>query len=266
MRDDCAVTPLRGVGTAVAALLLGLTLGAGAAAETPHESAKPASGEGVSRRSPEEDDASERKAVMDFRRVWAKHRPVFRSRFLGVRALQNPTDAWIVQEIISEVKPDFVVEAGTFHGGSAAYWALILENVNPEGRVITIDIEDLREPEAIALPISQRRVDFLLGSSTAPEIVSEVKQRVNGKRVVVLLDSLHTKEHVAAELAAYASIVPVGSYLIVQDTGVGPLAGSIGGRAAVDEFLAANDGWIADREKERFRITNTVRGYLRRLR
>jgi cephalosporin hydroxylase len=77
--------------------------------------------------------------------------------------------------------------------------------------------------------------------------VAEVKRRVQGKRVLVLLDSLHTKEHVAAELAAYAPLVPVGSYLIVQDTGVGPVGSSIGGRAAIDEFLAANDGWIADR-------------------
>jgi cephalosporin hydroxylase len=168
-------------------------------------------------------------------------------------------DAWIIQEIIVEVTPDYIIEAGTFHGGSAALWALILENVNPNGRVITIDIEDKREKRAISLPISQRRVDFLLGSSTAPEIVAEVERRVQGKKVLVILDSLHTKEHVAAELRAYAPLVSVGSYLIVQDTLVGPIH-------AIDEFLAKNQSFVADRERERFRITNTVRGYLRRIR
>ncbi len=204
-------------------------------------------------------DEAEEQAVAAFRRVWAKHKPVFRSRFLGIPTAQNPADAWIVQEIISEVKPDVIVETGTYKGGSAALWALILENVNAGGRVVTIDIEDQRDPSAMALPIWQRRVDFLLGSSTAPEIVAEVAQRVAGKRALVLLDSLHTKEHVAAELAAYAPLVPPGSYLIVQDTPVGPIE-------AVDEFLEAHPGWVADDERERFRITNTVRGYLRRVR
>jgi cephalosporin hydroxylase len=194
-----------------------------------------------------------------FRDLWGEHMPVFRSRFLGVRTLQNPMDAWVIQEIITEVAPDYIVETGTYQGGSAALWALILENVNPDGRVITIDIEDQRDPAAVALAISQRRVDFLVGSSTAPEIVAEVERRVRGGRVLVILDSLHSKEHVADELAAYAPLVPVGSYVIVQDTPVGPIH-------AIDEFLAANDTFVADRERERFLLTNTQRGYLRRAR
>ena len=64
------------------------------------------------------------------------------TRWLGVPTAQNPNDAWIHQEIIAQVKPDFIVEAGTWHGGSAALWATILQQVNPEGRVITIDIND----------------------------------------------------------------------------------------------------------------------------
>ena len=184
--------------------------------------------------------------------------PAMRNRFLGVTTLQNPSDAWIVMEIIYDVKPDLMIDAGTFHGGSAALWAVIIEEVNPDGRVITIDIEDQREPGAIELPISKRRVDFLLGSSTDPEIVAEVHRRAEGKRVLVLLDSLHSKEHVAAELEAYSPLVPVGSYVIVQDTGLGALQ-------AIDEFLAANDSFSADRSRERYADTNSVRGYLRRV-
>lgn len=44
---------------------------------------------------------------------------------------QHPFDLWVAQEILSEVRPDFVVEAGTFQGGSAIIWAMILEHVNP---------------------------------------------------------------------------------------------------------------------------------------
>jgi cephalosporin hydroxylase len=185
--------------------------------------------------------------------------PVFQNRFLGVSTLQNPNDAWIIMEILQEVKPDLVVETGTYHGGSAALWAVILEQINPSGRVLTIDIEDQRDRRAIQLPISKRRVDFLLGGSTDPEIVAEVVRRAEGKRVLVLLDSLHSKEHVAAELEAYAPLVPVGSYVIVQDTPAGPLS-------AIDEFLATSSTFVADRARERYANTNTVRGYLRRVR
>jgi cephalosporin hydroxylase len=101
--------------------------------------------------------------------------------------------------------------------------------------------------------------DFRLGSSTAPDVVAEVRRRAKGKRVMVLLDSLHSKEHVAAEIAAYAPLVPVGSYIVVQDTPVGPLA-------AIDEFLEANKNFMADRSRERYPDTNSVRGYLRRMR
>ena len=151
-----------------------------------------------------------------------------------------------------------MIEAGTFHGGSATLWAIILEHINPNGRVITIDIRDEREPRATSLPISKRKIDFLLGSSTDSEIVAEIGRRAKGKRVLVMLDSLHSKDHVAAELDAYAPMVPVGSYIIVQDTFGGP-------EAAIHEFLAENDSFVADRSRERYPDTGSVYGYLRRV-
>ena len=188
-----------------------------------------------------------------------RNSPLFKNTFMGVSTLQNPTDFWILMEIMYEMKPDLIVEAGTFHGGSAGLWAIILEHMNPDGRVITIDIDDRRDKRAIAWPISNRKVDFLLGSSTDPEIVADVHRRAKGKRVMVILDSLHSKEHVADELKAYSPLIPVGGYIIVQDTESGPLQ-------AIDEFLATNDSFVADRAKERYPDTNTGRGYLKRVR
>ncbi len=199
------------------------------------------------------------RTVQDVFHIWHQRKAIFRSHFLGVPTQQIPTDAWIVQEIISEVKPDLIVETGTLMGGSALLWSTILEHVNPKGRVVTIDIADQRTPRAKALPISKRRVDFLLGSSADPTIVAEVRRRAEGQRVLVLLDSLHTAEHVAKELAAYAPLVPVGSYVIVQDTPLDSVK-------AVEEFVAANPGWKIDHSRERYAITSTMKGYLKRVR
>ena len=122
------------------------------------------------------------RVVQDVFRLWHQRKAISRSHFLGVPTQQIPTDAWIVQEIISEVKPDLIVETGTLMGGSALLWATILEQVNPKGRVVTIDIADQRTPRAKALSISKRRVDFLLGSSADPAIVAEVHRRAEGRR------------------------------------------------------------------------------------
>ena len=132
-----------------------------------------------------------------------------KNTWFGIPTMQNPMDAWITQEIIVQERPDFLVECGALFGGSAALWATILEQVNPNARVITIDIED-RLQEARKLPIIQRRVDFILGSSTDP-----ATERVKGKKVVVLLDSDHSAPHVLRELEMYAPLVNVGSYIIV---------------------------------------------------
>jgi cephalosporin hydroxylase len=208
---------------------------------------------------PSDPQSEEREAIRRFREVFAKHRPVFRNRFLGISTLQNPMDAWIVQELIAETKPDLIVEAGTYRGGSALLWAMIQREVVPDGRVVTIDIEDQRDAAAAEHPLARERVDFLLGSSTAPEIVAEVRRRAEGRRVLVLLDSLHTADHVYEELRAYADLVPVGGYVVVQDTLVGPIA-------AIERFLAEKPDFVADRDRERFLVTNTVKGYLKRVR
>jgi cephalosporin hydroxylase len=199
------------------------------------------------------------------------------NRWLGIRADQNPMDVWITQEIIHEVKPDFVVEAGTAMGGSAVLWAMIAREENPRARVITIDILD-RTADARKLPIFKERVDFLLGSSTAPEIVAEVKRRVDGHKVVVLLDSDHHKGHVLNELRAYADIIQPGGYLIVQDSNInghpifldqGYLAADYSGQPgpweAVMEFVKTDDRFKIDLSRERLMLTMNPHGFLKRV-
>jgi len=225
---------------------------------------------------------------------------LFANRFLGVKALQHPLDVWVTLELIAEQRPDVIVDVGTHEGGSAALWATMLEQVNPDGRVISIDIEDL-VTSAAELPVVQERVEFLIGSSIDPAIVAEVKRRVGGAKALVILDSLHTREHVLAELEAYSELIAVGGYIVVQDTvpdrydprvlanlgyspgaiesferwaadhpalGVFRLARSAGAGAggAVAAFLTARGDFAIDKTRERYQLTNNWNGYLRRIR
>jgi len=195
--------------------------------------------------------------------TWAKN------DWLGITTLQNPNDVWITQEIIAEVRPDFIIETGTWHGGSAILWAMLLEQVNPDGRVITIDIDD-NTAAAREFPIFPARVDFFHGSSTDPQIVEEIVRRVQGKTVLVILDSDHREGHVRRELELYAPLVSLGSYLIVQDTNVNghPIRVDFGPgpMEALDDFLQSQESFEIDASRERLLFTLHPRGYLKRVR
>jgi cephalosporin hydroxylase len=205
-----------------------------------------------------------------FHELWYGSPSTWRvNTWMGITTMQNPMDVWIVQELVVATRPDFIIECGSFHGGSAALWAALLEQVSPEGRVISIDIED-RMADARELRVVRDRVDFLLGSSTAPEIVGEVARRVQGRKVLVVLDSLHTKAHVLEELKSYSPLVQVGGYIVVEDTNINghPVRSSFGPgpNEAVAEFLATNDAFVADRDCERLLFTENPGGFLKRVR
>jgi cephalosporin hydroxylase len=182
------------------------------------------------------------------------------TKWLGTNVAKWPLDLWVYQEILYRTRPDVIVETGTWFGGSALYLASICDIV-ANGRVITVDIEE-REGRP-----RHERITYLTGSSIDPEIVSEVKSRISrAERVMVLLDSDHSKQHVLAELNIYAPLVSEGCYLVVEDTGVGLVEPDYGpGPAeAVEEFLAQGQPFTIDRDCEKFFITVQPGGYLKR--
>ena len=187
--------------------------------------------------------------------------------WMGVRTLQNPADMWVLQEIIHEIRPDFIIETGTFHGGSSLFFAMVLEELGGDGKVLTIDIEP-RVKLAQRWKTFQKRVEVFTGSSTDPAIVKAIAERARGKKVLVTLDSDHRYPHVINELRAWAPLVSPGSYMVVQDTnlnghpvlpdhGPGPFE-------AVQEFLGENPDFQIDKSRERFLLTYYPSGYLKR--
>lgn len=212
---------------------------------------------------------SEERTVQDFQKLWFESDDTWRAnRWLGVPTAQNPLDVWVTQEIFWEVKPDLVIEAGTLMGGSALLWATILDQIHDDFRVVTVDVKD-RTHFARSRELWREHVTFLEGSSTDPEIVEEIARIAEGRRVLVVLDSLHTREHVLAELHAYAPLVPVGSYLVVQDSFVNghPLEPDWGPGPyeAIDAFLEETDDFVPDRSRERLFMTYNPRGFLKRV-
>lgn len=155
--------------------------------------------------------------------------------WLGRPIIQYPQDMVAVQELIWQVKPDLIIETGIAHGGSlilsasmlamidyceAFMTGMILDPKASHRRVLGIDI-DIRAHNRAAIeehPLFHR-IDMIQGSSIAPDIIAKVhKYAKNYERILVCLDSMHTHEHVLAELDAYTPLVSPDSYCVVFDT------------------------------------------------
>jgi cephalosporin hydroxylase len=186
------------------------------------------------------------------------------TRWLGHRIQKFPGDVWVYQEILNEVRPDWIIETGTNWGGSAYFLASICDLLG-HGRVVTVDLDAKPDPP------EHERITYVAGSSTAPEIVDRVRaMTVDAETVLVILDSDHSYEHVANELRAYSDLVTPGSYLIVEDTNIAghPVLSGLprGPYEAVDDFLADDARFERDRTREKFMMTFNPGGYLRRVR
>jgi cephalosporin hydroxylase len=166
--------------------------------------------------------------------------------WMGRPVIQYADDLVRLQEIVYRVQPDVIVETGVAHGGSLIFHASLCK-VLGRGRVIGVDIEiRARNRAAIeAHPLSSL-IRLFEGSSIDSAVVSAVKGAIApGERVLVVLDSNHTKAHVQAELDAYAPLVAPGSYIVAMDGHVME-AGAASPRAVVD--WATNNPNAAVRE------------------
>ena len=222
------------------------------------------------------------KLGMDFLNKSSEYKYSYNFSWLGRPIIQYPQDMIAMQEIIWDVKPDLIIETGIAHGGSLIFYASLLELLSisglGEGKVLGIDI-DIREHNRQAIeshPMS-KRIDMIQGSSISPEIIGQVRQYANGKeRILIVLDSNHTHNHVLAELEAYASLTTVGSYCVVFDTVVEDMPADFfpdrpwgpgnNPTTAVREYLASHSDFEIDTSiQHKLLITVAPDGYLRRI-
>lgn len=111
----------------------------------------------------------DQKVIERFHQIYYYSAILDQTKWLGIHSSQNPCDNWVMQEIISEVKPDFIIETGTAYGGTTLFYATVLEKVNKNGKVITIDIEP-QVGEASKFNIFKERVEVIKSDSVSPEL------------------------------------------------------------------------------------------------
>jgi cephalosporin hydroxylase len=186
-----------------------------------------------------------------------------RSRYFGIPTLKHPYDFWVYQEIITEKRPDVLLEIGNFHGGSALALAHLCDHLG-HGRIIAVDIDH----SAIApLARAHPRITFITGDAVA--VASSVKKMIDpDETVLVIEDSAHTFDHTLKVLNAYSDLIKPGYYFIVEDgicwhgLDVGP---SPGPYEAIEQFVRDNPAFQIDHGREDFVITWNPKGYLKRV-
>lgn len=204
-----------------------------------------------------------------------RHNWSYQWNWMGVPIIQMPPDVIATQEVIWETQPQVVVETGIARGGSLILHASVMEVIG-EGRVIGIDI-DIRDHNRQSIeshPLS-KRITMFEGSSVDPDLIGRVKTEIAGaERVMAILDSNHTHQHVLDELRLYSPLVTEGQFLIVADTVVEDLPaqkhrprpwgpGDNPGTACAS-FLEETDRFIRDPfVNDKLLITSSPGGYLR---
>lgn len=197
--------------------------------------------------------------------------------WFGRPIIQYPQDIVAMQELLWKIKPDLVIETGIAHGGSLIFYASMLELLG-KGKVLGIDIEIRpHNRKAIERHPFFKRIKLIEGSSTDKKIIESVEKIAKKhNKILVVLDSLHTHDHVLSELEKYSKFVSKGSYLVVFDTFVEYFPKSVAlnrpwGKGsnpatAVFEFLKKNKNFVCDKSIEnKLLLTTAPGGYLKRI-
>ena len=197
--------------------------------------------------------------------------------WLGRPIIQYPQDIIGLQELMWKIKPDLIIETGIARGGSLIFSASILEMIG-KGKVIGIDVE-IRKQNKIEIQKHRlfKRIIMLEGSSLDEKIVKKVYRLARGKKkILLLLDSFHTHDHVLRELNLYSNLIRKDNYILVFDTIIEDMPKNMfpnrpwgkgnNPKTAVKEFLKINKNFKLDRKmEEKLLITSCPNGLLKRI-
>lgn len=238
-----------------------------------------------------EQDTEFKSASEAFRHISMEKRYVYNFDWLGRPIIQYPQDMQAIQEVVWNTKPDLIIETGIAHGGSLILSASLLALLDmcdsletgsdprqSTRKVIGIDI-DIRDHNRTAIeshPLSSK-IEIIEGSSIDEDTIAKVKAAANGyQRIMVCLDSMHTHDHVLAELDTYAPLVGIDCYCVVFDTFVEDMPEGffkdrpwdVGNnpKTAVHQWLGTNTQFEIDSHLEqKLMITVAPDGFLKRV-
>jgi cephalosporin hydroxylase len=202
---------------------------------------------------------------------------VYHFNWLGVPTIQFPSDLIVIQEILVKYKPDIVIETGVAHGGSLLFYSSILSMVKKKYKVLGVDIKIKlnNKRRLFSKPLSSN-IKLFEKNSIDSSLFKKIKKIVKEKKIIVILDSNHSHDHVLKELNMYSQLIKKNGYIIVMDTVTEFIdkkhvnKGRDFGKGnspytAVKVFLKTNSKFIIDKDYEnKSLITSAPSGFLKK--
>ncbi|WP_299627014.1 CmcI family methyltransferase [uncultured Tateyamaria sp.] len=231
----------------------------------------------IDRRKLMADDQALSQISKDWLNTSFKYKYGYNFSWMGQPVLKYPQDLMMLQMLIHRLRPDVVIETGVAYGGGLLFLASVLKMAVPDGRVIGVEKGVLPSTrDAVATGPLHGTIKVIEGDCVAAETIAAVKSEIRpGDKVLICLDSDHSKDHVLKELQAYAPMVSVDSYIVVFDTFIEHLDHPIEDRPfgpgnspmqAVSTFLEQTEDFEIDGAVDAMLLVSEApSGYLRRV-
>jgi cephalosporin hydroxylase/glycosyltransferase involved in cell wall biosynthesis len=183
------------------------------------------------------------------------------TRWLGVPIAIAPTDLLVLQELVTDVRPDWVVVTGT-SDGRALFLASVCDLLG-NGRVVCVGDEREDLPQ-------HPRITYVRESPHEPVAFDRVRAITGADPHGLVVLAGGAVSAVIAEFNGYAPLVRPGSYVVLENTIVNgrpvwPAHGP-GPGEAVRRILAINGDFMQDTSWEKHALTFNAGGFLRRVR
>jgi cephalosporin hydroxylase len=175
-----------------------------------------------------------------------------------------PPDLFAYQELVARIRPDWIIETVTGDAGRALFLASICDLLD-HGHVVSVD-----EQAADDRP-HHPRITYVVGPAESEATAEDVRAIVGEQpHALLILGSRGRSGKTFADFRLYESLVPVGSYVVFEDTvvnghpvwvdhGPGPFE-------AVKGVLSTREDFAADRSMDRYVPSFNAGGYLKRIR
>lgn len=202
-----------------------------------------------------------------------------KNKWLGAPIIRLPEDMIFQQELIFSERPDLIVEIGIARGGGLIFNASIQSICGIKPNVVGVDNKIFSHTvDAIKQSAFASSIHVIQGDSVSDDTVKKVsKLMAKSKKVLLVLDSDHSADHVLTELNMYSGNLPPGSVVIVCDTLIDELPPStykgrswengLGPLTAIRQFLSEREDFVMhDLEENNSLLMSEIRnGVLRKL-
>ena len=157
-------------------------------------------------------DSTSQKSYLTWFLHNGKHNTAF---YKGIQIKKFPIDLFNYQEIIHERNVTLVIECGAYKGGATLFFSDMLQD---NGFVLSID--NGSQGGLWDKKTERNNIITLNGDVLGEQAIATMKEHIGKTKgsVFLILDDLHTYDHIYEELVIFTPLLRKNDYLVIEDT------------------------------------------------